>query len=580
MIKVTGIEIRNFRSYKDRENIVTGIKDLNIVVGKNNVGKTNILRAIYLFFNPENYNPVTDRNMIKQITGGATKEPKITIIFEDDEIIKGNLVQYKISCDLNGGSGYKLVENSDKGVEQKLKDNTSIRKYLQKKFKCIYLSTTDENIEKQTESIIDDLILRYFKKQSKEVKLVIKKFENQYIELTNTFRNNIKGIEDNLSNQFDALKEIGIKPVLEIENKSDVTQFLMDNIKMKLDDSYVQDINSKGAGVQRASLILLSLYLLSEIFVSENKIILLDEPEAFLYPLLVKKVKMTLEETIECHKNFQVFMTTHSRDFLKEINNIRYGFYDVKQVLEETSYQRSKNDTDINKYSVVRGIDKKIKSEVLKNYGLLDEIDDYESIIVCEGPTDKNYLLKILQNEDFVPQIRYGKYVDGVGESSVLNLKYNYVGKGATAILPILIFLDNISEISRKVFVLLDGDDEGKKVYNQIKDNEYANLEIHKFILPDGKEIEDMVFTKDEFVRRVIGIVPEIKNERIAFEKIMQKVSSEESMVEQLEKYIEINKFSTVPIDKIKHYLSINLDDCEIVDNWIINELRSVFYDE
>lgn len=576
MIKVTGIEIRNFRSYKDRENIVTGINDLNIVVGKNNVGKTNILRAIYLFFNPENYNPVTDRNMIKQITGGATKDPKITIIFEDDEIIKGNLLQYKISCDLNGGSGYKLVGNSDKGVEQKLKDNTSIRKYLQKKFKCIYLSTTDENIEKQTESIIDDLILRYFKKQSKEVKLVIEKFENQYIELTNTFRNNIKGIEDNLSNQFDALKEIGIKPVLEIENKSDVTQFLMDNIKMKLDDSYVQDINSKGAGVQRASLILLSLYLLSEIFVSENKIILLDEPEAFLYPLLVKKVKMTLEETIECHKNFQVFMTTHSRDFLKEINNIRYGFYDVKQVLEETSYQRSKNDTDINKYSVVRGIDKKIKCEVLKNYGLLDEIDDYESIIVCEGPTDKNYLLKILQNEDFVPQIRYGKYVDGVGESSALNLKYNYVGKGATAILPILIFLDNISEISRKVFVLLDGDDEGKKVYNQIKDNEYANLEIHKFILPDGKEIEDMVFTKDEFVRRVIGIVPEI----IEFEKIMQKVSSEESMVEQLEKYIEINKFSTVPIDKIKHYLSINLDDCEIVDNWIINELRSVFYDE
>lgn len=71
---------------------------------------------------------------------------------------------------------------------------------------------------------------------------------------------------------------------------------------------------------------------------------------------------------------------------------------------------------------------------------MLDEIDDYESIIVCEGPTDKNYLLKILQNEDFVPQIRYGKYVDGVGESSALNLKYNYVGKGATAILPILIF--------------------------------------------------------------------------------------------------------------------------------------------
>lgn len=40
MIKITSIEIRNFRSYKDRGNIVAGIKDLNIVVGKNNVGKT------------------------------------------------------------------------------------------------------------------------------------------------------------------------------------------------------------------------------------------------------------------------------------------------------------------------------------------------------------------------------------------------------------------------------------------------------------------------------------------------------------------------------------------------------------
>lgn len=60
----------------------------------------------------------------------------------------------------------------------------------------------------------------------------------------------------------------------------------------------------------------------------------------------------------------------------------------------------------------------------------------------------------------------------------------------------------------------------------------------------------------------------------------MQKVGSEESMIEQLEKYIEINKFSMVPIDKIKYYLSINLDNCEIVDDWIINELRNTFYDE
>ena len=207
---------------------------------------------------------------------------------------------------------------------------------------------------------------------------------------------------------------------------------------------------------------------------------LLDEPEAFLYPLLVKKIKNSLEEKIENNSRFQMFLTSHSRDFLKEINNVKYTFKNIRQHSEENTYQRSKNNVDINKYSVIEDIDSRTKYEVLKNYGLLDEIDDYEKIIICEGPTDKNYLQKILEREAYIPQIRYGKYSEGFNEASGLKLKYDYVGKGATAILPILIFLDNISDISRKVFVILDGDQEGETVLSKVKDSEYRHLEIHK----------------------------------------------------------------------------------------------------
>lgn len=314
MIKIQNIVISNFRSFKDKENIINNLEALNVMVGKNNVGKTNVLRAIYLFFNPETYEPISDRNMVKQITGGASKDPKIDIEFIDDELIKGSEKKYRISCNLNNENLYS-VSNTTDDVKGKLNNSAAIKKYMDRKFKCIYLSTTDENIEKQSSSIINDMILKYFKKQSREVKETVDEFEKQYGILLQTFKDNIQNIENNLGSQFEVLSDIGVRPRLEIDADKNITGFLLDNIKLQLDDSYIQDISNKGAGIQRASLILLSLFLLNEIYSNENKIILLDEPEAFLYPLLVKKIKNSLEEKIENSSRFQMFLT--STMFLK-----------------------------------------------------------------------------------------------------------------------------------------------------------------------------------------------------------------------------------------------------------------------
>lgn len=579
MIRIQNVVISNFRSFKDKENVIKNLESLNVMVGKNNVGKTNVLRAIYLFFNPETYEPISDRNMVKQITGGASKDPKIDIEFLDDELIKGSERKYRISCNLNNENFYS-VSNTTDDVKGKLSNSATIKKYIDRKFKCIYLSTTDENIEKQSNSIINDMILRYFKKQSKKVKETVDEFEKQYGILLQTFKDNIQNIETSLGSQFEVLSDIGVRPRLEIDSEKNITGFLLDNIKLQLDDSYMQDISNKGAGIQRASLILLSLFLLNEIYSSENKIILLDEPEAFLYPLLVKKIKASLEEKVENSSRFQMFLTSHSRDFLKEINNEKYTFKNIKQHSEENTYQRSKNDVDINKYSVIEDINARTKYEVLKNYGLLDEIDDYEKVIICEGPTDKNYLQKILEKEDYIPQIRYGKYSEGFNESSGLELKYDYIGKGASAILPILIFLDNISTISRKVFVILDGDQEGESIFTKIKETEYKHLEIYKKMLPNGKEIEDMVFSKEDYISKVIDVSGDIKAKQKEFRKAIQYVGDNESFVEQTENFIDLNRMQNVRMDRIKHLLSINLNDVIIQDEWIINDLHDFFYQE
>ena len=68
MIRIINVEISNFRSFKEVKNTMSNLSAINVMVGKNNVGKTNLLRAVFLFFHPDTYGYDTDRNYIKKIT--------------------------------------------------------------------------------------------------------------------------------------------------------------------------------------------------------------------------------------------------------------------------------------------------------------------------------------------------------------------------------------------------------------------------------------------------------------------------------------------------------------------------------
>ena len=356
MIKIEKVIINNYRSFKNKDNQIEKLTNINVLVGKNNVGKTNFLRALYLFFNPDNYNAEIDRNEIKNKTGGGSKDPIIEVRFIDNELSE-KPEKYTIICDLNKKIKERYRLKCKKDIENKiLKSNSSsqsknIENYLKNKIKCVFLSTTDEEIEVQSQKLLNDLILRYYKKKSKTVRNSIRKFEESYRDLKQTFSSNIGEIESDLANQFVSLPSLDIIPKLEQSLEKDITSFLIENINLILDDAYAQGISTKGAGIQRISLILLTIFLLNNIFETENKYILLDEPEAFLYPLLEDELKNKLESSVLNQDTMQLFITTHSSTYLKEINNSKYSFSYFTQVKEEKHYVRSKNDTDINKYT-------------------------------------------------------------------------------------------------------------------------------------------------------------------------------------------------------------------------------------
>ena len=132
----------------------------------------------------------------------------------------------------------------------------------------MYLSTTDQDLSSQAFSLLNDMVLEYFKKKHKKIKQTVEEFERQYDLLLGTFKEHINDIESDLDNEFELFREnhIEIKPKLVIDDKAKITEFLLKNISLKLDDDYAQIIDAKGAGVQRTSVVLLTFFLLNEIF--------------------------------------------------------------------------------------------------------------------------------------------------------------------------------------------------------------------------------------------------------------------------------------------------------------------------
>lgn len=548
------ITINNFRSFKEGKN--SKIKNASnskilIFTGINNVGKTNILRAISLFFNPENYNSQTDLNYIVSLQ--KTSAPIITIIFKNSQREK-----IEIKCDFkNWGNSLEPGRNKNYDIlysskSPQLKGKKEIKAFLDT-FKCIFLSVTDEKINNQVSNTSDEMLVRYYRTRSKPIKKKIEEFETKYKELCASFRDNIKEIEESLTKQFEEIGD-NISAKFKIHDEFNINSFLEENFKFQLDDTYKHEISNKGSGIQRIVLIYMNLYLLKEIYPNKNLILLLDEPEAFMYPLLEKKIIEKIIKEVE-NNQLQVYITTHSREFIKEKEACH--FYSVFQEQKGKIVARKGSREYLNKYSVVEEFDKFDFNRVYKNYGMLDEIDDYEDILICEGKTDKNYLEKIMKKYQYRPQIRVTEQYD-----------HDFMGKGASSIPVHLAYLNNFN-IRRRVFVLLDGDQEGKAASKKIEKSmkSLKNLEIKIKLLELEKEIEDYVYTEETLKEKIKICEP------LLYTTIKSKpLDVANNFIESIKIHCQVKK-KGFDEHKLKYSLSKNLEEnTSPVDGYFIED--------
>jgi len=386
------IEIKGFRSFSQESFQEIDIYPFTVIVGENDTGKSNILKAIEFVLNPKTNNVVREDFNIrvslarngKLIDKKASKifiklyfndqnkflpikfqrknyHPQNNPIFTIQCTATGyNIKTYKKRYRLNG----KLIPQKDVSL-------------LLSKIKCyITPSIRDVNYLNDLKEILP------IKKSSlitQEVKGILKVVSNK-----------LKERERLVKNATGAERAI-IKPILKTQDVLKAMDFdfslIKDNIPIRL--------RYHGQGM--ISKIILSLFLKRGV----NQLIGIEEPEIHMHPNLIREIILKCETLIK--KGTQVIITTHSPNFTNIIKS-----ENIILVKKDPKYTRV---TKI--YPEALDIAQKIKTNIFLNQQK-SEMLFAKGVILVEGPYDRRIFTAIDEREQTL-SFAYGVSIIDIG---------------------------------------------------------------------------------------------------------------------------------------------------------------------
>ncbi|MGJ0149568.1 ATP-dependent nuclease [Campylobacter lari] len=462
-------QVKYFRSLLD---ITLNIDNANIntICGENNIGKTNFLRALNLFFNHSNgveYNQNEDRPYhIQKGSGGGRKTELIgyftknnathilKIEFHRDKIVyvlNKEVVDWKAAKDIIESFKLLFIEAS----------NVNMPSVITTILENDALLALDNKRKKQSEPL---KTLRNFIEQSKKAIEDIEKDINAYLKQMLDFDSTLKD------------REIKIR-FAEFEKLRDVVKTMT---SITLDDGNDHLMDHKGSGAQRIVLLSLMQYIADKI--TTDIIWAIDEPEAFLQPKLQKKV-MEIFKNIAKEKKQSIIMTTHSQYFVDFNNLNNTHLFELRKNEKTYKHKKAKIFQEINTSPVSIGTTFEKLSAIKKHLGVEtnDNWDIMPYNILVEGEEDKKYLQMLLEILDLpMPNIIHSG--------------------GASKIAGFLEYFNNqCSDTSFKPYFIciFDNDSEGRTQYDKIsKNNRYPNIKLDiKKLKRYGESIQGNVDT-------------------------------------------------------------------------------------
>jgi len=505
MIYIKELYIKNFKSIEEER--IRFNKGLNVLVGPNNAGKTNIIDAIDLllgdvylpnfepstdhFFNGEENREIIIEASLEDLKGGELRE----INSEFKSLVT---VRYKFSKQNGGSFEVKIGDqwkkqlsyywNFDKKLFfMRVKSLRNIMEIAPIRWKSPLKYFKDKIIKKVDKEELNNII-------SEINKLKKKLTENEEVQKI------ISELEKIFKDQI-YVKQVSISP-----SSTKHSDFL-NEMKILIDDDYEAEVIKKGFGTQ--NLIIISLFILMAKYMSEEDkrfiIYGFDEPEIGLHPHSQRQLIFHLKKLSTYS---QVIITTHSEHLI-----------DLTQIDNVIRIGKENNKTKHYKINLTSEAKRKLEIHGRN----LEEIFFAKRALIVEGDTE----------EGFFPEASK-KVVERNGETEE-NYSFDYnsvsvINGGGDSIW----FFAKLLKSLNIPFVMLIDDDKLYKDKNLfLKKLEENNL-IKKQKADELRNIDDKEKIKEILKEYNIFVLP-------PFEKTISEKSNEE-ILKKIMKTIEFVK--------------------------------------
>lgn len=483
---ITGINIKRFRSINDLTLEYKEGEPL-IICGSNNIGKTNVLRAMDLFFSLDKNKFDADVDIPYHISEGSRGRgynSEITIFFIDRDTYE----KYSITQNYTKIKGVGNILSINGKMEKNYLSEQQCKNIILS-YKFIFIESNNIDLPKIISNVFKSNVLTDLDKLRKKQRVPLELLKDFF----DKSQEAVQKIEDDINLEFNKF----IKNNNEIDTSDWQCKIIFPEfdylreaisklVTFTLKDTNDRAINTKGSGIQRMILLALISYVSKNY--KEKVIWGIDEPEVFLQPSLQKKV---FNELKEISKEIDIIITTHSQHFI-DIYNIE-NTYLLSSKNEKVEYRRRPNEVFIKvstydtKASGIR------KVELIKKHMGIERNDSWVVSpynLLVEGECDKQYIVALSKIFRFqTPNI--------------------FVAGGADKIKAYLEFLKefaNDMDFIPTIICILDHDEEGKKVYRSLEKKQKQSSKINlglKFIERcDGiygeqmeYEVEDLVYS-------------------------------------------------------------------------------------
>lgn len=540
MILENEIKIKNYKCFNENGEGFNKILPINIIIGKNNSGKSSLIELIRFIVNDnvEIFDSYRNNTIPEVLISNILTENNVERVFQRNTSggnIGGNHYEFgmrfigsKIKFKLGAGNKREFIEINSPApdyIKQQLEQLTNVVSIpLRGKTFCNISAERDITPELSSQEVS-------FKSNGSGA-------TNFVQQIINKDNRDSRLIEDKLLLELNKIVEpdMAFKRILVQLNDDDLWEiYFIDN-----HDSRVA-LSKMGSGIKTVILVLLNLIVKPAIDGknTNNYIFAFEELENNLHPSLQRKLYEYIKQYSKINKSY-FFLTTHSNVVI-----------DTFSTIKEAQLLHIKNNGNSSECSTVISYAK--TKNIIEDLGLkASDILQTNGVIWVEGPSDRNYIngwLSLL-NPELKEGLHYSIMFYGGRLLSNLSFDFKWLQK---ELIPLL-------KINRNAFVIIDRDGKGIKTeLNKTKVRIGEEIGEKNCWVTKGREIENYLRdqTINSWLKNSHDISLKVNNDKnVKLEDIICNSGKDIKL-----KY---NRNKTVFSSEIIEYMS--LEDLEILD--------------